>query len=97
VFCRYGGDEFVIIAPETPGAAAMALARRMRQSIGAMALASSLGTLAISIGVAVWEKSFKTQDDIIAAADSALYQAKSAGRSRECLYSSGSQLTDIND
>jgi diguanylate cyclase (GGDEF)-like protein len=97
VFCRYGGDEFVIIAPETPGAAAMALARRMRQSIGAMGLASSFGTLAISIGVAVWEESFKTKDDIIGAADSALYQAKSAGRGRECLYSLGRQLTDIDD
>ena len=96
VFCRYGGDEFVIIAPETPGAAAMALSRRMRQSIGPMGLAGSLGTLAISIGVAVWEESFKTKDGIIAAADSALYQAKSSGRNRECLYPSQSRLTDMN-
>jgi len=96
VFCRYGGDEFVIIAPETPGAAAMALARRMRQSIGAMGLASSLGTLAISIGMAVWEDNFKTNDDFISAADRALYQAKRAGRNRECLHTPKSQLADIN-
>jgi diguanylate cyclase (GGDEF)-like protein len=96
VFCRYGGDEFVIIAPETPGPAAVALARRMRQKIGAMGLDSFPGTVAISVGIAVWEENFKTKDDIIAAADSALYQAKSAGRDRECLYSPGRQLTDIN-
>lgn len=96
VFCRYGGDEFAIIAPETPGPAAIALARRMRQNIGSMGLDDSSGALAISIGIAVWEESFKTKDDIIAAADSALYQAKSAGRDREYLYSSGRQLTDIN-
>ena len=96
VFCRYGGDEFAIIAPETPGPAAMALARRIRQNIAAMGLDGSLGTMAISIGIAVWEESFKTKNDIIAAADSALYQAKSAGRDRECLYPTGRQLTDIN-
>jgi diguanylate cyclase (GGDEF)-like protein len=96
VFCRYGGDEFVIIAPETPAGAAMALARRLRQNIASMELDSSPGALAISIGVAVWEESLKTNDGIIAAADSALYQAKSAGRDRECLYSSGGQLTDIS-
>ncbi len=96
VFCRYGGDEFAIIAPETPGPAAMALARRMRQNIGALELGTSPGTLAISIGIAVWEQGFKTKDDLIAAADSALYQAKSAGRDRECLYLSRRQLTDIN-
>jgi diguanylate cyclase (GGDEF)-like protein len=96
VFCRYGGDEFVIIAPETTGQAAMALARRMRQNIDAMGLDGSPGTVAISIGIAVWEESFKTKDDIIAATDSALYQAKSAGRGRECLYSPKSQLADMN-
>ncbi|HEV8493305.1 MAG TPA: diguanylate cyclase, partial [Candidatus Angelobacter sp.] len=70
--------------------------RRMRQKIGDMGLDSSLETLAISIGIAIWEEGFKTKDDIIAAADSALYQAKSAGRDREYLYSSGRQLTDIS-
>lgn len=93
VFCRYGGDEFVIIAPETSAQAAVAMARRMRQNIDALGMDQSFGTLGISIGIAVWEDNFKTNDDFIAAADSALYQAKSAGRNRECLYPPKSLLT----
>ena len=96
VFCRYGGDEFVIIAPETSALAAITMARRMRQKIEALGTDKSFGTLAISIGIAVWEDSFKANNDFIAAADSALYQAKSAGRNRERLYSPKSRLTDIN-
>ena len=96
VFCRYGGDEFAIIAPETSAPAALAMARRMRQNIDALGTDKSFGTLAISIGIAVWEDNFKTNDDFIAAADSALYQAKSAGRNRECLYFSQTRVADIN-
>lgn len=96
VFCRFGGDEFVIIAPVTPGPAALALARRIRKNVEDMATDRSLGALAVSIGIAVWEENFKTNDDFIAAADNALYQAKTAGRNRECLYSPKSLSTDIN-
>ena len=95
VFCRYGGDEFVIIAPETSAQAAVAMARRMRQNIDAVSTDQSFGELAISIGIAVWEDSFKMNDDFIAAADNALYQAKSAGRNRECLYTPKSLLADM--
>jgi diguanylate cyclase (GGDEF)-like protein len=95
VFCRYGGDEFVIIAPETSALAAMTMARRMRQNIDALGMDQSFGTLAISIGIALWQESLKTNDDFIAAADSALYQAESDGRNRESLFSSKSLLTDI--
>jgi len=93
VFCRYGGDEFAVIAPETSAQAAMTMARRMRQNIDALRTGQSLGILGISIGIAAWEDSFKKNDDFIDAADSALYQAKSAGRNREFLYTPKSLLT----
>jgi diguanylate cyclase (GGDEF)-like protein len=96
VFCRYGGDEFVIIAPETSAVAAITMARRMRQNIEAVSTDQSFGALGISIGIAVWEDNFKTNEDFIAAADIALYQAKSAGRNRECLYTPKSLLADMN-
>jgi diguanylate cyclase len=72
----------------------MTMARRMRQNIEAVSTDQSFGALAISIGIAVWEDNFKTNDDFIAAADTALYQAKSAGRNRECLYTPKSLLAD---
>ena len=68
----------------------------MRQNIDGVSTDQSFGPLAISIGITVWEDNFKTNDDLIAAADSALYQAKSSGRNRECLYSSQSRLSDMN-
>ena len=86
VFCRYGGDEFVIIAPETSAQAAMAMARRMRQKIDAIRAGQAFETLGISVGIAVWDDSFKRNGDFIDAVDSALYRAKRAGRNRESLY-----------
>jgi diguanylate cyclase (GGDEF)-like protein len=74
----------------------MTMARRMRQNIDAVGMDQSFGTLSISIGIAVWDDGFKTNDDFLAAADSALYQAKSAGRNREYLYSPKALLTEIH-
>ncbi|MGE5324138.1 MAG: GGDEF domain-containing protein [Actinomycetota bacterium] len=85
VFCRYGGEEFAVIAAETSPVAAMMLARRIREDI---ARANNYQeAVTISAGVAGWDKvRFETKEDLIAAADKALYQAKSSGRNRECLY-----------
>lgn len=86
VFCRYGGEEFAIIAPETTGEAGTALARRIREGVEAMRLDYLPEKVTISLGIAAWEQSFTTNDDLIAAADSALYTAKNSGRNREWLY-----------
>jgi len=86
VLCRYGGEEFAIIAPGTTGEAGMALARRIREGVETMRVDYLPEKITISIGVAAWEQSFANNDDLIAAADSALYAAKNAGRNRECLY-----------
>jgi diguanylate cyclase (GGDEF)-like protein len=86
VLCRYGGEEFAIIAPETTGEAGATLARRIREGVEAMRLEGLPEKVTISLGVAAWEPGFATNDDFIAAADSALYLAKNSGRNRECLY-----------
>jgi len=86
VFCRYGGEEFAIIALETTGPAAAGLARRIRQGVERMRLENPAEIVTISLGIAAWDQSFTSNEDLIAAADSALYLAKNSGRNRECLY-----------
>ena len=86
VLCRYGGEEFAIVAPETTAEAGATLARRIREGVEAMRLEGLPEKVTISLGVAAWEPGFATNDDLIAAADSALYLAKNSGRNRECVY-----------
>ena len=80
IVARYGGDEFIILAPETNRDDGVALAERLR------AAAASCG-IGVSIGVAVFPADASQQDALIAAADAALYRAKDAGR--DCVRASG--------
>lgn len=84
---RFGGDEFVILAPNTSQKAAMELAERIRQAIHhSTPLARGAAKLTLSIGIAGAEGRGKTRaEELLAAADEALYEAKSAGRDRASL------------
>ncbi len=86
VFCRFGGEEFAIIAPETNGHAARLLAQRIRESIAFLKIEGCTEAVTISLGVAAWAESFEKLEDLISAADKALYHAKNTGRNREHLY-----------
>jgi len=80
---RYGGEEFVILLPGTDEARALATAERVRDAIGAAYPAGMRMTL--SIGVAVGDGRVGDFDDLLMAADRALYRAKAEGRDRVCL------------
>ena len=79
---RWGGDEFGIVAPNTPRSAAQQLALRLLGHVSEQARAR--GTpVTLSVGVTTWEPkqdSSATVERLRSAADMALYQAKSAGR-----------------
>ncbi len=78
---RYGGEEFVIIAPDTSTEKAHGLAERLRQAVWDLAIAhpsSPAGRVTVSIGVAVSQGS--DLGEVIRGADMALYRAKSGGR-----------------
>jgi Diguanylate cyclase, GGDEF domain len=82
---RFGGEEFALLLPRTTAAQALEITERIRQGISQLAVPRN-GTAAIrvtiSIGVAVPSQTHRTLDDLLAAADHALYRAKRSGRDR---------------
>ena len=86
--CRYGGEEFTIITPETSGESAIYLAKRLlnkvRKSRVQLYDSSIEVKLTISIGIASYPKDADNNKDLIIKADQNLLQAKRAGK--DCFY-----------
>ncbi|MBD8149785.1 diguanylate cyclase [Pseudomonas fluorescens] len=80
VFCRLGGEEFVVLCPHTDGAQAYCLAMELWQSLRSMPMAP-VGVVTASFGVASWRVD-ESIDGLLLRADSAVYLAKQAGRDR---------------
>jgi len=90
ILARYGGDEFVVILPETTVATAKAVAERLHAEIGSHVFLKETGAnvhISASIGIAGFPHHARTKEEIIRKADEAMYQAKDAGRNRLCLAS----------
>lgn len=84
---RYGGDEFVVVAPRTEAREALELAERARRAI-LRARVGGLPTtqpLSISVGIADVHGTRETPQGILGRADAALYRAKARGRNRIAL------------
>lgn len=83
VACRYGGEEILLILPDTALSAAAALAEDLRTRIRELALEAcgqAIGPVTISLGVAEYPTHGRKSTDLLRAADAALYQAKQRGR-----------------
>jgi diguanylate cyclase (GGDEF)-like protein len=85
LLCRYGGDEFVLLMSQTPLSQAGLLAERLRGLIAQSPLkqAGQGPGISVSIGMAGLTPEM-SMEDLIKAADGALYQAKEAGKNRCC-------------
>jgi diguanylate cyclase (GGDEF)-like protein len=85
IACRYGGEEFIFILPNTPLDIAARRAENLRHEVSMMELhhnGHNLGKVTISIGVATYPQHGTTRDTLIKSADEASYQAKETGRNR---------------
>jgi two-component system cell cycle response regulator len=84
--CRYGGEEFVIIMPETDMAVAAMVAERLRRRIAADPFAIAQGSRHIPVTISIGIAGLRGKDDnaasLLKRADEALYRAKRDGRNR---------------
>lgn len=82
---RYGGEEFILLLPNTPSSGAQVVANNIMKAVDSLKVEHSASLtgkyLTLSIGVATWRgEADMTETQLIAQADSAVYQAKSDGR-----------------
>jgi len=90
VVCRYGGEEFLVICPDTGATAAYQAAERMRVSVESLRMLAPDGRhmpLTLSIGVAEKGEGIADMNALINRADDSLYAAKTQGRNRTVLNS----------
>jgi diguanylate cyclase (GGDEF)-like protein len=82
--CRWGGEEFLIVAPNISLEEGIAAAHRFRRFVESLAISVDVHSISvtISLGVACLDVDSKTRDRLLIEADQALYEAKLAGRNR---------------
>ena len=84
ILARYGGDEFVVLLPETPASGALDVAERIRRAVANAPLEADgkLIKTSVSVGLATYPADGLSLDALVANADMAMYQAKTEGRDR---------------
>ena len=90
VMCRFGGEEFIVLLPETSQQDAVFAAQRICQTIAQQSLPTNgdLGPVVVTVSIGVTQLKTKTEtlQDLIDEADHALYHAKQTGRNRVCVF-----------
>ena len=97
VKCRYGGEEFLILLPDTPFDGAVHVAESLRREIGKTTVlwnGETVSTTA-SVGVAIAQVGELDARALIGRADAALYRAKNEGRNRVCVEADSATTADL--
>jgi len=94
-FCRYGGEEFLFVLPGMSEETALERAEQLRRAIAEtpVRFGATAITVTASFGVAEYPRDGEKDDELIGAADKALYAAKAAGRNQVKSFSSLSVVT----
>ena len=89
IIARYGGDEFLVLLPETPGSSAAGVAERIRKAMEATPISArgQTVTATVSIGVACYPDHGSDLESVLEKADQAMYASKSAGKNRVTMFS----------
>ena len=95
VVARFGGEEFVVALPRSTADQAVKLLERVQFALAAAISQASVPTYTASFGVATHNDDSLTLEDVLRAADGALYQAKSSGRNR--IVVAGQELSQADD
>jgi diguanylate cyclase (GGDEF)-like protein len=93
VACRYGGDEFVLILPDSSADLAAQRAEEMRAAVGHAEIRYQdhlLKPMTLSFGIATFPADARTSHELLRVADTALFRAKSEGRDRVRLHAQAS-------
>jgi len=86
VVCRYGGEELALLLTQTNAQQAMAVAEKLRKVVERWQFPGVPRTVTISAGIAVFPEHGTSRDELVRAADGALYAAKQAGRNQIALH-----------
>ncbi len=88
IFSRYGGEEFVIILPQTPRGEASHIGERIRSQVEQEIISTGNGSkvkITVSVGVSSFPENGKSHEELVSVADQALYRAKGDGRNLVCV------------
>jgi len=89
ILCRYGGEEFVVILPQTPQIEVTPIGERIRQQIYEANFGSgeniSQLKVTVSVGISSFPENGKPYDELLSITDNALYRAKGSGKNKVCV------------
>ena len=87
ICCRFGGEEFLVLLPETNAVSARLVAERIRQRIAGSMFNTNNGKVPVSISLGIADSvDVEKLDTVISHADAALYEAKRLGRNQVVIY-----------